>query len=175
MKIITIILLSLSMGLALSTTVFANTSMGLTKALSQCVDIDNDGERLACFDLLASKNIASLNQPVIVEAIKETLVIKDEIQQEEAKKIDNFSKESLKKSDEDNGPDRITAKISKLTKLIRGEWVIYFENGQKWQQTDTTKFKLSVGDIVRLEKGTFSAVYLHREGTNRNIRVKRLK
>ena len=175
MKIITIILTGLSMGLALSTTVFANTSMSLTKVLSQCVDIDNDGERLACFDLLASKNTVSLSQPIVVEALKETLIITDEIQQEEAKKIDDFSKESLKKSDADNGPDQITAKISKLTKLIRGEWVIYFENGQQWKQTDTTKFKLSVGDIVRLEKGTFSAVYLHREGTSRNIRVKRLK
>ena len=54
----------------------------------------------------------------------------------------------------------ITGTISNLKKLIRGQWVIYLENGQKWQQTDTTSLKLLVGDRINLEKGSFGSVYL---------------
>jgi hypothetical protein len=160
------------MGLAITTNAFANTNKVLTDALLNCMDIANDIDRLACFDLLTSKQI-SISDNVII--VKETPVKKDVIPETEAKKVDDFSKEVLKKNDDNHADDSIAATISKLKKLIRGQWVIYFENGQKWQQTDTIELKLAVGDLVRLEKGSFSSVYLYKEGVNRNIRVKRLK
>jgi len=127
----------------------------------------------ACFDKLVNKSVD--HSTPVIDSVEISVKENNLQKQKEAKRIDAFSKESLKKSDEEKGPDRITAKINKLNKLIRGEWVIYFENGQKWQQTDTTRFKLSVGINVRLEKGSLGVVYLYKEGSSRSIRVKRLK
>ena len=81
----------------------------------------------------------------------------------------------MKKTKEEQGPDSITAIISKVKRLIRGQWVVYLENGQKWQQQDLVKMKLKVGDSVRLKKGSMGTVQLYKEGSHRNIRVKRLK
>jgi hypothetical protein len=59
--------------------------------------------------------------------------------------------------------------------LLRGQWVLYFDNGQKWQQTDTTRIKFKVGNKVRLDKGAMGAIYLYKDGSHRSIKVKRLK
>jgi len=81
----------------------------------------------------------------------------------------------LIKTAEEKGPESIIATISSVKQLVRGQWVFYFENGQKWQQQDTIKIKLKVGDTVRLKKGSMETVYLFKEGSHRNMRVKRLK
>jgi len=105
----------------------------------------------------------------------EPVLQSEPIKSEDTKQIDNFSKEDLKKTQKEKGPESISAVISKLKQLIRGQWVVHLENGQKWQQQDSAKIKLTVGDKVRLKKGSMGAVYLFKEGSHRNIRVKRLK
>ena len=144
-----------------SSNIFAGTNDDLLKDLSSCSKISNEESRLHCFDNLTKsiKSIAKVkkNKP------------------ESKNEVDRFSKEHLKKSAEDQGPDSIVAIISKVKQLLRGQWVIYFENGQKWQQQDSAKIKLKVGDHIRLKKGALSTVFLYKKGSNRSIRVKRLK
>jgi len=144
-----------------SSNIFAGTNDDLANDLSSCSKISNDESRLLCFDKL-TKSIKP-----IVKAEK--------IKPESKNEVDKFSKEHLKKSAEDKGPDSIVATISKVKQLLRGQWVIYFENGQKWQQQDSAKIKLKVGDHIRLKKGALSTVFLYKKGSNRSIRVKRLK
>ena len=88
---------------------------------------------------------------------------------------DDFAKEHIKKSEKEQGLESITSVITKLKKLIRGQWLITLENGQQWQQKDTAKLKLKVGDTILLKKAVMGAVYLYKDGSHRNIRVKRLK
>jgi len=171
MRIYVFSLLSLFVGLA-STDAIASINSALVDGLSSCMKVTNDTQRLDCFDQLAQKSetpISSIN--VSDEAVSPTKQVKSE----ETKIIDDFSKDVLQKTEEEKGPVSITATISKLKQLIRGQWVIYFENGQKWQQQDTIKIKLKVGDTVRLKKGSMETVYLFKEGSHRNMRVKRLK
>lgn len=171
MRVNVITLLSVFIGLT-SSTVFADVNGDLVGSFSHCLKISNDEQRLVCFDQLAQNNVmASSSTKMSDESVSQ----KRQVKSEEAKQIDDFSKEDLKKTQEEKGPDSITAIISNVKQLIRGEWVVYLENGQKWQQQDSARFKLKVGDSVRLKKGSMGAVYLFKEGSSRNIRVKRLK
>jgi hypothetical protein len=156
----------------MSSGAFAKMNSELVIALSDCSKISKDNQRLVCFDQLAKNNVAHSSS---VKVVKEPVLQIEEIEAKEAKKIDDFSKQHLKKAPKNEGPDNITATISKLKKLIRGQWVIYFDNGQKWQQKGANEIKLKVGDVVRLKKGSLGAVFLSKEGSHRRIKVKRLK
>jgi len=189
MRVIIIALFSLFIGLV-STSAFASTKSTLVDGLASCKKVPNDAQRLVCFDQLTEIHVAPLSstivnvepvspkvnvEPVTPKVIVEPVTAIEQSKSQESKIIDDFSKDDLKKTEEEKGPESITATISNLKKLIRGQWVIYFENGQKWQQKDSGKISLKVGDTVRLKKGSMETVYLFKEGGHRNIRVKRLK
>jgi len=157
----------------ISTGVLATNTSALVDGLSHCMQVSDDQERLACFDQLSNQNIITPLSTTSEAQVKEVVPIIENTELAEAKRIDDFAKETLKQPKE--AVEGITAIVSGLKKLIRGQWVIDLENGQKWQQTDTTILKLAVGDSIYLEKGSFGSVYLFKEGLNRNIRVKRLK
>jgi len=175
-----------SLATASSDTKLTGNSIAIS-TFQSCVNIGNDIARLACFDklsntlklknILASSSVKSttqvssetLSKTTIPAAIATTPV---SISQKES----DFAKEHLKKTDTEKAKEvtSITTTVKKLKKLVRGQWVIYLENGQKWQQKDTTKMKLKVGDTIRLKKGAMSAVYLYKADSHKNIRVKRL-
>jgi len=152
--------------------IYAENNSDLASNLAVCLKIPANEQRLACFDNLARGSVDTL---AIASATNAAVKATAPVKSKEAQQIDNFSNQHLKKAPEDSGPNSITSTITKTKQLLRGQWVIYLENGQKWQQKDSTKMKLKVGDSVRLKKGSMGAVYLFKEGSHRNIRVKRLK
>lgn len=158
--------------LLISTSTYASSSTKLVDGLSMCIKISNNGERLACFDKLAGNTIIHLSTEQDTDKLVSQI---KQAEREEAQKIADFSKEDIKKTGDDKEPDSISGTISKLQKLLRGQWLIYLKNGQKWQQTDTAKLNLKVGSDIRLQKGSMGAVYLFVAGSQRSIRVKRLK
>lgn len=170
MKINIIPLLSICVSL-ISIDVFANSNSVPSGSLSECMKISNAEQRLVCFDRLASKGSVPLDSAQLSEEAKR----EEERKIEKERKINAFSIGTVKKSNKEKTLDSITGTISKLEKRIRGQWVIYLKNNQKWQQTDTAHLKLAVGDSVILKKGSLSAVYLFKTGNSRNIRVKRLE
>lgn len=171
MRLNVVTLFSVFIGL-ISPNVFAAINSDLVSAISGCSSISKDDQRLACFDKLAQSSVTLLSTTTVInQSVSKT----EQVISKETKKVDDFSKQHLKKTQEEMGPDSISATISELNKLIRGQWVVYLENGQEWQQKDDRKIKLIVGDRVLLKKGSMGAVYLYKEGSNRNIRVKRLK
>jgi len=156
---------------------YANNAASLSAKLSQCGAISQDNKRLACFDALLAADVMK-KAPAAKANKAEVLVVpvtKVQPKLTEKQQIDGFAKEHLKKSKEEQGPEAISSSITKLKKLLRGQWVVSLANGQKWQQIDNNKLKLKVGNIVHLKKGMMRAVYLSKEGSNRSISVKRLK
>lgn len=168
MKIIISLLFSLFY-ILLSVNAFADIENDLTRGMSNCIKISEDDVRLTCFDQLAQTSLTSLNlaQVIVQPAVK--------VKSLEEKTINDFAKDDLKKTPEARGPNSIVATILNVNQLIRGQWVIDLENGQKWQQQGSGKLALKVGDTIRLKKGSMGAVYLFKNGSHRNIRVKRLK
>ena len=147
----------------------ASAESSLSNKLKQCGKISSSEERLACFDSLIT---ADTQEPVL---IKEATVAVVSTENVTTKEVDDFAKNHLKKTTEEQGLESISSTVTQLKKLIKGQWVIDLENGQRWQQKDSAKIKLKVGNTVRLKKGAMGAVYLYKEGSHRNIRVKRLK
>lgn len=146
----------------------ANDTTVLNELVS-CSDISENKQRLACFDTLVKKNITEVNSP---ESINSTVKSVSSAQQ-----VEDFAKEHVKKTDEERAKEltTITLTISSLSKTPYGKWKISFDNGQRWQQKDSTKLKLKVGQRAVLTKGALNAVYLQKENTNKRILVKRLK
>ncbi len=173
-KIITVTSLLLC---SLSSVSFASTEASISAQLAKCGQISQAEARLACFDGLVKGTVMSTVLPASKEAALVAAVptLAEQVQFSKTEQVDDFAKGHLKKTSKEQGLDSITSSITKLKQLIRGQWVITLKNGQQWQQKDTTKIKLKVGDTVRMKKAALGAVHLYKEGSHRNIRVKRLK
>jgi hypothetical protein len=71
--------------------------------------------------------------------------------------------------------ERIEAKVTAVRVLARGEQVLTLENGQVWQQTETTREQqFAVGDVVVIRKGLLGSFLLTLATGSRNSRVKRI-
>jgi len=178
--------------IALPSAVIAAQSDNLSEAVHQCVKITNDQQRLACFDRLVQPaikpSVETISEVTAVATVTATAVAKSdkaqtqdnaqtEVQIQKKQDIDEFAQEHLVKTPEMLAKEvnSIELVISELTKLIRGEWKITFDNGQKWRQKGNTRIKLKVGDNVIIEKGALGVFYLKKVATKKRIQVKRLK
>ena len=163
-------ILIISSFLFFSHAVFA-TDTRLNHALITCSNISDNLARLTCFDSYIMNNKA-----VVVKAENDISKSESHLTRTD-QDIDNFAKEQLKKTDEERTKEitAITLTISTLSKTAYGKWNISFENGQQWQQKDSTKLNLKIGQRVVLSKGALSAIYLQKENSKKRIKVKRLK
>lgn len=194
MKILSIIFTSFCLA-TFSQNSVANDITDLPTRLAKCGQVALAKDRLACFDSLLVKTIENKNPNIAkapVAAVSEPAQVNTPVAPTKAKvvapvatvktqtpknteEVNTFAKEHLKKSDSEQTLQSIKSSITKLKKLIRGQWVIDLENGQKWQQKDNVKIKLKVGYTVIMKKGALGTVYLSKEGSKRSMRVKRLK
>lgn len=163
--------------LSFSIFVQANT---LEDKLKNCLKKTDSSSRLACYDNVVGRI-----------DIDDVLITVDDTQQHSVKapttapiviavasptvtdQADEFGKEHLTKSAEDEVVS-IVFVVAKIKKVLHNQWHITFENGQVWQQSDTSPMRLEVGTSVKLTHGFGSAIYLQKTGSNKRIRVKRL-
>jgi len=77
------------------------------------------------------------------------------------------------KEKEQESIDKMSAQVTGIQTLVRGEKVVTLDNGQVWQTVDTNELLLSPGDpvtITRAAMGTFKLV----TSSHRTARVKRV-
>ncbi len=168
---------------------FAFDSTPLLQKLQLCAQITIDEKRLFCFDNLSQKKLKTEIKPTELKAAEPNIIVTPEVlvtpeiidakknNEPTDKQIDNFSKELVKKTTAEKAEEitSLTVTISALKKLMRGSWVITFNNGQKWQQKGSERIKLKVGELVILKKGLLTSVFLHKQNSNRSIKIKRLQ
>lgn len=156
-------------------------------AIKACAQIEDSLKRLVCYDQAAArlshkKNIEKGEATVTPKVISEQESIKktppnpivesvDRKEQFGIEHVQNQQKSKEKATEEKD----VTYIVDSLEKSIRKRWLITFENGQVWKQSDTEYLDLSVGDTVHLSKGLFGAIYLKKDGSNRRIKVRRQK
>lgn len=169
MKNIILLLSSISFYLA-SPVSHAKNNSDLLFNLTHCSTILSDKARLACFDMFVPD---TAKQTVVTPTVIVSASVDNQLTKQ--KQVDDFAKEHLKETKEEQGSTSLSATVGELKKSLRGQWIIYLENGQKWQQKDQASIKLTVGNKVRLEKGAMGSVYLYKEDSHRSIKVKRLK
>lgn len=152
----------------------------LAQSFNNCLKIVKDSARLSCFDQLASLAVITKDSAKQAVSVSEETVIKA-AQKTQKQKIDEFAikqVELTKEEQREKSAQELTefsATITSLKKLLRGEWVVTLDNGQKWQQKSSGKIKLKVDDIIVIKKGALGAIYLKKKGSSRNIKVKRIR
>jgi hypothetical protein len=131
---------------------------GLSLAASgwrECRQLSGDSERLACYDryvqILEKKNI-----PPGREEQKAAF--------------------GLPKTSPADTVEGIQAGISKIGKSSRGQRILHLDNGQIWRQVgSSSQPHLKTSDRIIIERGALGSYILKPVGSNRSMRVKRLR
>jgi hypothetical protein len=154
------------------TSVVADT---VSKQLAQCANIKNDTERLQCFDLLVQQTQSITNNPIAtIENPNKTPIEASKPPLSKASGVENFGQEH--KNLNQQALNEIILVLSDAKKNLRKKWILTFDNGQVWQQTDTEKWaKFEAGDTVIIRRGVFNSFSAKKQGTNRMIRVRRIQ
>lgn len=142
----------------------------LLENLVNCSAIQNDNERLICFD----KNIGAF----------QTAEVKGDIIVEERVVIERSREEVFGLSSVDNpvfngkneaNLQKIESKITFAQKGSTGRWLFILENGSTWRQADISRFRTpNDGDTIVIEKASFGGFKAF-VGKQRSIRVKRIR
>ncbi|NVJ65539.1 MAG: hypothetical protein HWE16_03560 [Gammaproteobacteria bacterium] len=128
------------------------------KTLQECIDTENDLERLVCYDSIfghskgkGSPNLGSTNS-----------------------NQDNFGAERIKK-DDPTANMMETKIVGEFDYLEKGD-KINLSNGQVWVVTESRTFRYKAKNPeVIISKGFLGSYFLEFPGHNRRIKVKRVK
>ena len=162
----------LSLLVILSAPVFSAQSDINTQALKACSFIENDFNRLLCYDnTMAGK---PLTKSTVTQKLTDPSASKNTptVAAVEGPK-DDFGLEH--KQDKKNKESEIKATITSVEKALYGELIITLSNNQKWRQIGSDSIRLKESDSVTITRGVFNSFLLSKDGQNRSIRVKRTK
>lgn len=144
--------------------------------LAKCSQVKDSLARLVCFDDLAktaslspvSEKQSSTSVPIAKKSASIAPIVSKEA---------NFGAEHLKKTNVSEDDLQVVFVVEKLKKDQYGKWRFTFKNGQQWKQSDSSHFRVKIGESVLLKKGFMDAVYLkkNKADSNKKIRVKRIK
>ncbi len=130
------------------------------KTLQECIDTENDLERLVCYDGIfgINKNADSYNS---IESNNFTLPNNN----------DSFGKEQSNKE---------VSEISSTAKGVYKKWkngtIVFLQNGQEWKIIGVQRIHYPTENPkVVITKGIFGSFDLKVEGLNRRFKVKRIK
>ncbi|KPZ65287.1 hypothetical protein AN392_01441 [Pseudoalteromonas sp. P1-16-1b] len=143
------------------------------QALQACSFIENDFNRLLCYDnTIAGKSLTQSarkqpEQPAQANVKADTSTVTAPV----AIKEKEFGLEH--KEITENGEESITSIISSVKKAPYGELIITLENNQQWRQIGSDSLRLDEGDTVIISRGVFNSFLLKKADQNRSIRVKR--
>jgi hypothetical protein len=150
---------------ALSLTGFAGAAAAaeLPESIARCAEIADNLERLTCYDRQNPPRRAS-TAPATPGA--------DFGVNEQLKRKRAAAGEALPAP---QGPDRITAKVARMSANAAGETLIELDNGQVWQQVQHRIETIAApGDEVTLTRGTLGSYFLVSK-SRLSTRVKRVK
>ncbi len=87
---------------------------------------------------------------------------------------ENFGLEH-KKTVQEEQVQAVELTIAKAKKSIHGNWTLTFENGQQWRTLSSERTKFKTGQQVEIKRGVLNSFSVSIVGSNRAMKVKRLK
>lgn len=146
------------------------------QALLACKQEDNALKRLVCFDNVASaisNNEAPVaefkNQPASSTTAPARVVASAPKSQE-----DTFGLEQKQAREKTEEVERISSSVVSIAKNQRGNMTLTLANGSRWRQVESSQLRVKEGSNVQIKRGLFGAFYLFLEGSNRQMKVKRI-
>ncbi len=174
-------LIALGLGLTLPN---AGNAQDLTSSLMGCRDINDDSDRLACFDNLvgAMGTQAVAQAPASAQAPVEPAAPVVVLTAEERFGVDDLRKsDEVKKREKKTQLQSLSDSVVDIARNGRGKYVVILENGQIWRQLNADSGRLRIpksgaeGMTVEIKRRSLGAHSLYLAGENRGIKVERIK
>lgn len=161
-------------------------SMGVTaspvssQALIKCAQIAQDEARLHCFDAVVSQlqsaparpASAAQSAPVAQSSKSAPPPAPTPATKKQSQGNNNFG---LEEKQRQQAADEISAMITKVDQGPRDKLIISLDNNMVWKQKDSAFISAKKGRKATVKAGALGAFYLKVEGSNRRIRVERLR
>ena len=168
---------------------FSATSLAQQSGLDACAEIEDSLERLVCYDNLAKKEQSGERKrqdrelPEQARKGKQKAAEMRDKAQERREQAQQSRKDTERASDrfgfehkerEETEDERVNVTLAEREEGPYGKWRITLKNGQVWKQTDSGYFSWE-GDAYYIERGALNSFFFGREGSNRRMRVQRVK
>lgn len=135
--------------------------------LRDCRSVQSDDARLACYDALAAREApppaAAERAPAALS--REELFGRDTAEVERIVGRATGQGEPL---------EELAAEIVEIAHIGRNRLRFTLDNGQVWEQTQTSTLSLETGDEVEISRGLFGSYLARKAGNNRSMRVTRV-
>jgi hypothetical protein len=155
----------------------------LPPSLRTCMSEQDDARRLSCFDResarLAHGSAAATSQPqaamptapaAVTPAATTAVTLAAAPAAEEG-----FGYRGSTAA-EPTGPEQMTAKLTEVSTLPRGELVLTLDNGQVWIQKSADRpMRLKAGDEVTIKRASLGSYLLFSDAAKGSMRVTRSK
>ena len=137
--------------------------------IEECIKIENNKERLACFDLVTKSLEGNEKSPAIAKISKpEKKTISQKIKQQ----VKDFGLTKKEKKE----VLQITSKIVRVKLQNNLKLLVVLENGQKWRSVESfRRTRLKEGQMVEISEGFISGYSLKVVDKKIALRVKRIK
>ena len=137
--------------------------------IEECIAIENNKERLACFDLVTKSLEGNEKSPAIAKISKpEKKTISQKIKQQ----VKDFGLTKKEKKE----VLQITSKIVRVKLQNNLKLLVVLENGQKWRSVENfRRTRLKEGQMVEISEGFISGYSLKVVDKKIALRVKRIK
>jgi len=137
--------------------------------IEECIKIENNKERLACFDLATKPLEGNEKSPAIAKISKpEKKTISQKIKQQ----VKDFGLTKKEKKE----VLQITSKITRVKLQNNLKLLVVLENGQKWRSIENIRrVRLKEGQSVQISEGFISGYSLKVVDKKIALRVKRIK
>ncbi|MBY6225433.1 hypothetical protein [Ferrimonas balearica] len=140
----------------------------LAEAIAQCAGQQDQLDRLLCYDEFSKA--AGRTVPAAVAPAADPVAAAPAVVAPQADPEAEFGTTKPKPE----AVDAITSAVTKVTTNPYGQWTLTLENGQRWRQTESRRYKVKSGDTVTIERASLGSFLLSAEGRNGSTRVKRL-
>ena len=133
--------------------------LAANEALTECRQIEEIEERVACYDEVVDSLYAKPDAVPDAESLFGT-------NDAEAKRI-------VEETLEIEQINQIEANVADVRMSSTGKLTVALDNGQVWRQLDSKPLRLESGDGVIIRKASLGSFLLEKKSGSRSIRVKR--
>lgn len=139
---------------------------------NDCVAIESDIARLACYDRLHGRPAASI-APGAVTAEPPPRVTAPLTEELFGKRLEDQNV-VLERTINAEHLESLDAEIEHVAMNRVGKMSIRLTNGQNWWQVDSKRLRLRPGDLIRIERAAMGSYLLQKRSGSSRIRVKRV-
>ena len=146
----------------------------ITPDLKKCASINNEKQRLQCFDDYIIK-ISALKHDNITPKADVAIVSEPTSDIQKTENLVSSFGQAHRYSKKEREFDEMEAVVKSAKRDLRKNWKIELENGQVWiEKGGDKRASFSEGDTIVIVRGIMNSFQLKKLGTKRRIRVRRI-